>query len=168
MLAWSLSGTVELTDTMNPYDSSKTHAFSATTVSQRLDRGVLLIATVILGGCLISITGFVSPTVRDFLMPRFGWIGLFLCVNSLIFIGFWVKKPTRSGLLAASFMTCAIGVINGVVLLRTGTVDVVQNVFHDRVHSAWLWSVLSYLCAGGYFAFAAFRDHGVPPDQSAG
>jgi hypothetical protein len=101
-------------------------------------------------------------------MPRFGWIGLFLSVNSLIFIGFWVKKPTRSGLLAASFMTCAIGVINGLVLLQAGTVDVVQNVFLDRVHSAWLWSVLSYLCAGGYFAFVAFRDQRVSLDQSAG
>ena len=153
---------------MNPNDSPQTHAISAPTVSQRLDRGVLLVATVILGGCLTSITGFVSPTVRDFLMPRFGWIGLFLSMNSLIFIGFWIKKPTRSALLAASFMTCVIGVINGFELLRTGTIDVVQNVFHDRVHSAWLWSVLSYLCAGGYFAFVAFRDHCVPLDQNAG
>jgi hypothetical protein len=101
-------------------------------------------------------------------MPRFGWIGLFLSLNSLIFIGFWAKKPGRQALLAASFVTIAIGVINGFTLMQNGTVDVVQNVFHDRVHSAWLWSVVSYLSAGGYFVFAAFRHPKVALGQNAG
>ena len=150
---------------MNPYESPRTPANSSAAISRRLDRGVLFLALVMLIGCLISIVGFASAAVRDFLMPRFGWIGLLLSLNALIFIGFWIKKPSRRGLLAASFMTCAIGVINGVALLQTGTVDVVQNAFHDRVHSAWLWSVFSYLSVGGYFAFAAIRHRGVPLDQ---
>lgn len=142
---------------MNPYDPPQTDAVSSATGLRRLDRGVLLIGTVMLCGWLISLIGFISPAVRDFLMPRFGWNGLFISLNSLIFIGIWLWKPTPPGLLAASFMTFAIGVVNGYSLLQTGTVDVVKNVFHDRVHSAWLWSVLPYLCAGGYLGFVAFR-----------
>ncbi len=153
---------------MNSSDLPQTHSAFSPASLKRLDCGVLLIATVIIGGWLMSIVGLVAPSVRDFILPRFGWVGLFISVNSLIFIGFWIKKPTRSGLLAASFMTCVIGVINGYALLRIGTVDVVQNVFHDHLHSAWLWSVVSYLCAGGYLAFAAFRNPGVPTGQSAG
>lgn len=150
---------------MDPYEAPRTQANSSAAHSRRLDRGVLFLALVMLIGCLVSIVGFASAAVRDFLMPRFGWVGLLLSMNALIFIAFWMKKPTRRGLLAASFMTCVIGVINGVALLQTGTVDVVQNAFHDRVHSAWLWSVLSYLFVGGYFAFAAFRHRGVRLDQ---
>ena len=56
--------------------------------------------------------------------------------------------------------------MNGIELLRTGTVDVVENVFHDRVHSAWLWSVGSYLVAGGYIAAVAFRGRGAPDSKT--
>lgn len=152
---------------MNPYESSKVEDEPTLTSAQHLDRGVLGIAVVMIFGCLMSIIGMAVPAIRDFLMPRFGWIGLFVSVNSLIFIGFWMKKPTRSAILAASFMTCVIAVINGVTLFRTGTVDVVQNVFHDRLASAWIWSVGTYLFAGGYFAFVAFRMQGKPPQAAA-
>ena len=148
---------------MNPFETPRTQAASSSTKS-RLVVGVIILASVMLTGCLISIAAFVSTAIRDFFTPRFGWIGALLSMYVLIFIGFWIWKPTRRGLLAVSFMSCAIGMLNGVALLQSGTVDVVKNAFHDRIHSAWLWSVLSYLCVGGYFAFAAFRSD----DISAG
>lgn len=141
----------------NPYQSPQTGATASSTSDRRLDPGVLLIGLIFLAGLLLSIVGTASNAVRDFLMPRVGWNGLLLSMNALIFIGLWIKNPTRRGLLAASFVTLAIGSINGFILVKNGTVDVVENVFHDRIHSAWLWSVVPYLCASAYMAFAAFR-----------
>ena len=153
---------------MNPYDSPRTQALSSVAVPRRLDRVVLLIGILILCGFLASIVGLISPAVREFLMPRFGRMGLFLGLNSLIFIGFWAVKPMRRTLLAASFITCAIGAINGLTLMQTGTVDAVQNVFHDRIHSAWIWSVIPHFLAGSYLAYAAFHTQGDSQKQDAG
>jgi phosphate/sulfate permease len=150
---------------MNPYESPQKADTLTSPSSRRLDRGVLAIATFMFAGCLLSIIGVVVPAVNALLMPRFGWIGLFLSVNVLIFVGFWVKYPSRRTLLPASFMSCAIGAINGLSLLRTGTVAVVQNAFHDRLHSAWIWSVGLYVCAGIYFAIAAYRHKHITSDQ---
>ena len=155
-------------DTMNPYDSPRTQALSSVAVPRRLDRVVLLIGILILCGFLASIVGLISPAVREFLVPRFGRMGLFLGLNSLIFIGFWAVKPMRRTLLAASFITCAIGAINGLTLMQTGTVDAVQNVFHDRIHSAWIWSVIPHFLAGSYLACAAFHTQGDSQKQDAG
>ncbi|TWT79673.1 hypothetical protein CA13_10790 [Planctomycetes bacterium CA13] len=141
---------------MNPYESPQQADALPSPSSRRLDRGVLAIALFMFAGCLISIIGLMIPAVSALVMPRFGWIGLFLGANVLIFIGFWIKNPSPRTLLPASFMSCAIGAINGLSLLRTGTVAVVQNAFHDRLHSAWFWSVGLYLGAGVYFAIAAY------------
>ena len=147
---------------MNPFDSPQSKLLASTAKQPRLDWGVLLVSSIIFVGFLASVVGAFSPTVQAFLMPRFGWVGLFLSLNVLMFIGFWISSPTRRGLLVVSFMTLSIGVINGIALIRSGTVDSVQNVFHDRIHSAWIWSVVSYLCAGCYFVFAAFRNQSAP------
>jgi len=141
---------------MNPYESPRTQELSVRTV-QRLDPGVALIAFLLICGCLASAIGVVYPTVNNYLMPRFGWVGLLLGMNPLIFLASTIKNPTRSSLLGAGFMTMAIGLINACVLLMTGTVDVVNNVFTDRLHSAWLWSVMSFGFAGGYILLAAMR-----------
>lgn len=122
---------------------------------------MLAISAVMLAGCVLSIIGLFVPSISDMLMPRFGWIGLFLCSNVLIFIGFWIKNPSGRALQSAGFMCVAIGTINGLSLLEAGTVSVVQNAFHDRLHSAWFWSVGLYLAAGIYFAVTASR-HNVP------
>ena len=153
---------------MNPYESPQTDSVAQTVPSQRLDRGVLLIAMVMGIGCLTSIASIAFPPLQDFLMPRFGWVGLMACMNSLIFIAFWAKAPSRSALFAVTFMTCAIGLINAWRLLQSGTVDVIENPFHDRVHSAWIWSVGSYLLAGVYTAAVAIRTQNVSPASAPG
>lgn len=141
---------------MNPYESPKTQSLTAT-VPQRLDPGVLLIGFLLVGACIASAVGFASSAVNEFVMPRFGWTGLIRSLNPLIFIGFYIKKPTRKILFAAALMTCVVGLLNAWSLSRKETVDVVENIFHDRVHSAWLWSVAPYLIAGAYIALAALR-----------
>jgi len=150
---------------MNPYQSPRASESLSASSSRRLDRGVLAIAAVMFVGCLLSIIGLFVPSLRDLLMPRFGWVGMFLSANVLIFIGFWLKNPSGRTLLPASFMSCAIGVINGLTLMRTGTVVVVQNTFQDRLHSAWGWSVGLYLAAGVYIAIAAYRQKQIVPEQ---
>ncbi len=150
---------------MNPYESPQKADALPSQSSRGLDRGVLAIATFMFAGCLLSIIGLIVPAVSALLMPRFGWVGLFLSANVLIFVGFWIKNPSRRTLLPASFMSCAIGAINGLSLVRTGTVTVVQNAFHDRLHSAWIWSVGLYVGAGIYFAIAAYRHKHINSDQ---
>ena len=48
-----------------------------------------------------------------------------------------------------------MGVINAVQLSSKGTVSIVVNDFHDRLHSSWLWSVLSFFAAGVYLFWTA-------------
>ena len=152
---------------MNPYESPNTQGLTSAVPRRRLDPGVVLIGIVIFGAFIASIIGQFVPTVNDYLTPRFGSIGLLLSVNSLFFIGMWVKEPTRQALVSASSMTCAIGLINACVLLVVGTVDVVQNAFIDRLHSAWLWSVAPYLIAGAYIALAALRHQNTDSGEPA-
>ena len=151
---------------MNPYESPNTQGLTLA-VPNRRDLGVLLIGFLLIGACVVSVIAIVSPAVNEFIMPRFGSIGLLLSVNSLFFIGMWVKEPTRQALVSASSMTCAIGLINACVLLVVGTVDVVQNAFIDRLHSAWLWSVAPYLIAGAYIALAALRHQNTDSGEPA-
>jgi hypothetical protein len=99
----------------------------------------------------------VVPSVRAFTMPRFGWIGLILCMNPLIFLLPWLWNPTRLGLVSAASMVVLLGVINGIQLLFTGTVASVTNEFSDRLHSSWLWSVLPFMVAGVYLYGYAVR-----------
>ena len=97
------------------------------------------------------------PAIRDFINPRFGWIGLILCLNPLIFLSTWLKSPTRQSLMAAAFITLSIGIINSVQLLIKPTVSIVENPFTDRLHSAWLWSVLPFVVAGLYLFIHAWQ-----------
>ena len=150
---------------LNPYEPPQTDVL--TTNGRRWDRGVVFIAIVLICACVTSIAGFIFPTLQEFIRPRFGWVGLILSMNSLIFIAMWAKAPSRRALISVSFVTCAIGLINAWVLLQSGTVDIVKNSFHDRLHSAWIWSVFSYLLAGGYIALAALRSVDASADQNA-
>ena len=118
----------------------------------------MLIAVVLVLGCLLSLMGMLIPSLNRALMPRFGWIGLFAGGNILIFIGFWIKSPRQYSLFPASFMSTTIGAINAMALLRSGTVNAVENAFHDRLHSAWAWSVASYFVIAVYFFVLALRD----------
>ncbi len=143
---------------MNPYDPPLA-------TSTRMDRGSrikrdaapLLISAILILAVLVGVLSLFIPAIRTATMPRFGWIGLVICLNPLIFLAIWFKTPVRRTLLAASFMTCAIGMINGAVLFASGTVAVVENEFNDRLYSSWFWAVLPFLIAGGYLCWFAFN-----------
>jgi hypothetical protein len=110
----------------------------------------MLIAAVLLLAVIVGSLAQFDPSIRAITMPRFGWIGLISCLNPLIFLVPWLIAPKRLILIAAAFMTLMLGVINGLQLLSSGTVDVVENEFADRLHSSWLWSVIPFLIAGLY------------------
>lgn len=135
---------------------------SPTNAPRHLDLGVRIIARVIFCGLLLAALGFWFPAIGDFLLPRFGSIGLILGGNCLIFLYQWAKMPTRSNLFCAAGMTAVVGLCNGYLLLRVGTVDVVENIYHDRIPSAWMWSVASYLSAAAYMTIVACR---IPKDS---
>lgn len=141
----------------NPYKSPLTPGSALPPSQQGLDLGVVIIALLLLGGFVASVAGLAFPSVGNFLRVRFGWIGLMLGLNALIFVAMCLKAPKAQSLWVAGSMTCLIGVLNAFVLLRSGTVDVVENHFHDRLHSSWLYAVATYFCAGGYLFFSAIR-----------
>ena len=142
---------------INPYDAPKTQTAASPSIRRRLDLGVLFIGIMLIAICLASVAGQLLPQLRVFFMPRFGWVGAFIGINALVPMGAWIMAPTRKPLLGTSFMLCAIGLINACMLLASGTVDVVENIFHDRLHSSWIWSVVSFLTASLYTAIVAFR-----------
>ncbi len=108
-----------------------------------------------LGGLIVSAVGFWTPKVNEFLLPRFGSIGLILSANSLWWLHCWHKDPTRANLITASFMTIMLGLLNAWLLIKVGTTDVAENIYLYRLHSSWIWSVGSYLTAGLYMALVA-------------
>lgn len=122
------------------------------------DRGVLIIIIAIAIGCIVSLISSKIPGLREFLMPRFGWIGLFLYCNTLIFLVPWVFKPNNTNLLISSIMTFVITFLNAKTLYEKGTVATVENPFIDRLHSSWLWLILPFTCAGIYLLFVYFRN----------
>lgn len=134
----------------NPYQSGSADGQTATQKEFPLREQVLVISACLILGCLISLVALFIPVVRDLVMPRFGWIGLLLGVNVLIFLGMWLKTPTTGSLRPAIFMLFAIAIINSWVLFQSGTVAIIENAFHDRLHSAWFWSVGAYALCGVY------------------
>ncbi len=136
---------------MNPYENSNTPSSKIAlerTIYRRL--GPMWIAAVLLLAVIVGALAQFDPSIRAITMPRFGWIGLISCLNPLIFLVPWLIAPKRLILIAAASMTFFLGINNGVQLLSTGTVDVVENEFTDRLHSSWLWSVLPFLISGLY------------------
>jgi hypothetical protein len=143
---------------MNPYQSPTTFTPQARVGNCAPPRvGPGLIAAILVFAVLVGFLAQVVPLVRTITMPRFGWIGLILCLNPLIFLLPWLRSPTRPALMGSAFMTCLLGVINAVQLLFTGTVSIVTNEFTDRLHSSWCWAVLPFFVASGYLYWHARR-----------
>lgn len=105
---------------------------------------------------IIGVLSTVVPAIGEFTNPRFGWIGLILCLNPLIFLLAWLAAPAKPALMAASFMMLSIGAINGVQLLVLGTVSEVSNSFTDRLHSSWFWSVIPFFVLSIYLFWHAY------------
>lgn len=142
---------------MHPFEFIRTLTCSPANPPRHLDLGVRIIARVIFCGLLLAALGFWFPAIGDFLLPRFGSIGLVMGMSTLYPLYQWAKVPTRLNLFMAAGMIALIGLCNGYLLLRVGTVDVVENIYHDRIHSSWMWSVASYLAASTYMGVVAYR-----------
>jgi len=122
------------------------------------DKGVLIIIFTITIGCIASLISHLHPDFQEFLMPRFGWIGLWLYIYTLIFLVPWVFKPSNFSLLISSSMTFIITFLNAMGLYKKGTVAIVENPFHDRLHSSWTWCILPYTIAGMYLLLVFYRN----------
>ena len=149
----STQNLVKSVNLMNPYKAPSTQLFDGRRDSRSRSMGPFFIAILLV---IAVIVGFIStfiPSVRAVTMPRFGWVGLILCLNPLIFLLPWFWRPNRRALIASAFMAFAIGVINAVHLSSLTTVSIVVNEFLDRLHSSWLWSVLSFFVIGVYLSW---------------
>ncbi len=119
--------------------------------------GPVIMALVLILAVLVGWVSQFVPAVRTVTMPRFGWIGLILCLNPLIFLIPVLRNPTRRGLFAAGTMTLGVGLIDAVQLILTGTVSVVTNPFTQRLNTSWLWSVLPLCMIGSYLIWHGRR-----------
>jgi hypothetical protein len=118
----------------------------------------LLITAVLALAALVGILSILVPEIAAFTTPRFGAIGLILCLNPLIFLIPTLRSPTVYNYAASAFMTLSIGLINAISLMALGS-------------SQWSYTVLPFLLAGAYLAWQSFkRSRGakVPPDPPAG
>ena len=138
---------------MNPYKAPSTQLFDGRRDSRSRSIGPFFIAILLVVAVIVGFISMFIPSVRAVTMPRFGWVGLILCLNPLIFLLPWFWRPNRRALIASAFMAFAIGVINAVHLSSLTTVSIVVNEFHDRLHSSWLWSVLSFFVIGVYLSW---------------
>jgi hypothetical protein len=144
---------------VNPYEVHDIPAEPATpapTVT-RGSIGPTIVALVFVFASLIGLFAAFVPPLRSFVLPRFGWIGLVLCMNPVIFLSVWTASQKRGSLIAAAWMCFSIAVIQSLMLLWQGTEDVVNNEFGDRLHSSWFWSVMLFVLIGIYLLYEAHR-----------
>ncbi len=159
---------------MNPYESSSRANLSSGQRDTKRTQPLapFIIATLFLAGGILGLLSIAIPWLRGATIPRFGWIGLILCLNPLLFLVVWIRKPTRPSLMGSASLSCTIGVINAVELIFKGTVPIVANEFTDRLHSSWLWSVFSFLAIGMYLFWIAITMPADPvatiPDEPVG
>ncbi|MEI8211225.1 MAG: hypothetical protein WCI02_03700 [Planctomycetota bacterium] len=154
-------------DWKNPYHSHPQTSSTATNaIRDTAPLGMWLLTGVMTLAFILGIASMFIPWLNAWTIPRFGWIGLILCANPLIFLVISVRHPARRSYAAAASMSLVLGLINALTLMLTGTVDKVQNIFSDRLHSAWLWSVVPMLLMTAYLAYLAwsFRSNEVPTD----
>jgi MFS family permease len=125
--------------------------------------GPAIVTAVLVLAALVGFLSLFVPSIRSATLPRFGWIGLILSIDPLIFLFSYLWMPTRRGLMVSASMTGMIGAINAVSLAISGTLPVVTNEFTERLHSSWYWSVLLFLLAGCYLGWLA---KGMSPHSS--
>lgn len=134
--------------TLNPYqppspDLTAVSELGRTSSSAPL--GLVCIAAILIVGVLVGMAAVVYQPLSLWTMPRFGWIGLILCANPLIFVYPCWRMPTKVGYWTLSFILAFMAVSQGIEILFHGTVAVVQRPYNDRLHSAWLWAVVPYV-----------------------
>ena len=143
----------------NPYESTPVTGVSDRPLSLRRSHqiGPFLVAFLFIAAALLGVVSIFIPSIRAAIMPRFGWIGLICCLNPLIFLLQWFRRPTRRALMGSALMTFSSGAINAVQLIFTGTVSIVVNEFSDRLHSSWFWSVIFFFVVGLYLCLISLR-----------
>ena len=117
--------------------------------------GTYLITAVLALAALVGILSIMVPAIAAYTTPRFGAIGLILCLNPLIFLIPTLRSPTMLNYAASAFMTLSIGLINAISLMALGS-------------SQWSYTVLPCLLAGVYLAWQSFKtSRGVKVPQDA-
>jgi hypothetical protein len=107
--------------------------------------GTFLITVVFALAALVGILSILVPEIAAYTTPRFGAIGLILCLNPLIFLVPTLRSPTVLNYAASAFMTLSISLINAVSsLMALG-------------QSQWSYTVLPFLVAGAYLAWQSFK-----------
>lgn len=105
--------------------------------------GTLLITVIMALAALVGILAVWVPEIAALTTPRFGAIGLLLCLNPLIFLVPTLRRPTVPNYAASAFMTFSIGLINGLSLMSLG-------------QSHWTYTVLPFFLAGTYLVWQAY------------
>ena len=90
----------------------------------------------------IGLAGSFYAPLNEFLMPRFGWAGLFLYSLPVLFLVRWLRFPHQQSLRSSATMSMMLAAILAVELFSKGTTSSVSNPFHDRLHSSWILCVL--------------------------
>ena len=124
--------------------------------------GTYLITAVLALAALVGILSIMVPAIAAYTTPRFGAIGLILCLNPLIFLIPTLRSPTMLNYAASAFMTLSIGLINAISLMGLG---------QSQSQSQWPYTVLPFLLAGMYLAWQSFktsRGVKVPQDPPTG
>lgn len=115
-----------------------------------------VVMTLLLASTTAGLIALFVPAFNSRAMPRFGWGGLINSLFPIIPLTQWFLKPREMTLLPSGLLLTSLGMINGIVLLNSGTVEVVENAFHDRLHSSWYWLVVPYFAMGTILAYFGF------------
>lgn len=142
----------------NPYASPSGTIGSAAPLTSRWRLSLILPTIVAAILSLAALTGLVVvpfPAAARIISPRFGGIGLILCLNPLIFLYAWFRHRQVNSLIAGASLTGFIAFIHTMNLLSTGTVAEVKQ-FSDQLHSSWFYRVLSMLILSALLFIAAW------------
>lgn len=130
--------------------------------------GLMIIACLLSSGLVLGVLAtFVQP-LSFWAMPRFGWIGLILCANPLIFVVSCMRAPSTVAYRVLAFMLGFMVVVHSIEIFSAGTVATIQRPYSERLHSAWLWTVIPYALMCVYALWQSTRQtvFMVRPNQS--
>ena len=153
----------------NPYTAPgfvPAREFSPVVCCRRAD--VMVIAVVFGIAVIASLSSIMIPSLNALLRPRFGF-SLTLLMGPLQFLCMFLWKPAPRVLWVATVVTFFVAMIGGGAIWLNGTVGTVSNHFTDRLHSAYLYSVLPTAVIAVYLACISWRiRHQIPATDRQG
>ncbi len=141
----------------NPYSAPKpvlADASKSTVCRRRLD--VAFIAVAFAVASIASVFSLKIPEFFAWLNPRFGF-SLNLLLFPLNFLCMFLWRPAPKLLWAATGMIAVVAIISGATIWWKGTVATVSNPFFDRLHSAYLFSVIPLILVAIYLACVSWQ-----------